>query len=400
MLRRRVSILSFGLPILLVLAGATIMAAEPASEPQSVLLQDDDDDDGDDDDSGDDDDDGDDDDEDDDNDVADDNDEQTIRRDFWLDAFIQDVASDCRSVDVATAIIYATDDGGEVDQYRIRIFDGGSTLLLHEYEALILRSRDPVFVNTGPIPAEATPSQGLYRIEVWDWNNSGNPVGPIDQVFHQCTNDDSWRIEPFNGFFDDDDDADDNDNDGDDDNDDEMNDEDDNDGGEDDDFSDIQNSWAVRQYRCPLEFSSGDSTAPRDGVVMVTRFDGGENRQYHVATMPVLEGQFFGATFSVPCGRFIRTYFQPLGNNLPPVPPESVFRMPSQFGLEAEYGMPGSDEYVYNDEVPDPAVYTFAFPTVEEVDTVLNSLFGVAPIEAVPGATDEPLPIEPGVSVE
>jgi len=361
------------LTILAPLLLLSVMA--PAVVPQAApLFADDDDDDDSDDEDGDEDDDG------------DDDDDDNRRREFLLDAFIHEVASDCQSVSVGMSIIYATDDGGEVDQYRVRIFDGGSTLLLHEYKAEVIRARNPVFVETGPIPAVAAPSRGLYRVEIWDWNAQDLPVGLIDQVFHQCDTGESWRIDEFTYSDDDNDEGDDGDDDG-----------------ADSDEEDASTSTAHDNreilFQCLIPFSSGNSTAPQDGVVMITQFDGAENREFHIATRRVSAGQFFGEELGVACGRYIRAWYQPLGANLPPVPPEQVFFLGSQYAPDGEYGAPDRNLGVHPSEIPDPPVYTFSFPAKEDIREV-----GDPPVQFLGPPISEPvggasLPIGPGQEV-
>lgn len=218
-----------------------------------------------------------------------------------LMAWLEKAKSDCKSVEAAVTLTYSQDDTGASDRsdhFKLVIFDGAKGTWLAEIKESILQEQSPFYWQTGRI--EATSSNGLYRIEVWDTDDQGGKQRIIEQVYLQCQTQNTWRADPVP-------------------------------------VTPRADGFAITCYsRTPFYSTNG---APEKGAVLVMWTFGKErtDQEYHLQTIPVERGTTFDM-FEVrtPCSTYLRLYFQPDSTKL-------LYYMPSQYWPHDLYGTADQD---------------------------------------------------------
>ncbi len=251
-----------------------------------------------------------------------------------LQAHVDKVKSDCVSVQFGITLIHRTEDNDDgQDRFRMYLYenepwhdnDNGRLTVIDEG---IVAEQSPFYWVTNRI--EAPTYRGRFTVELWDLDKNGNPVELLDQVNYDCGNEVAWRGISADGPA-------------------SLN-----------TLAPNPNTENTRELpygtctvRMPVNTTN---VAPESGAVIIT-WSAGPDRdaaEFHYKTREVEEGFYFNgdiadhSLFSVPCGVYIRMYFQPDSTKL-------VYQMPSQYWPNSSYGA-GTDANV------DGAVFHTVFP--------------------------------------
>ncbi len=233
-----------------------------------------------------------------------------------LQAHIYKIKSDCNSVELGITLVWrkADNDQGQ-DRFRLMVFQRevwAPIQPLYQIDEGITENQSPFSWVTHRIPAPT--HRGRYTIEVWDLDWAGNPFQLIDQVHYECSNNVSWRGGTIDG--------------------------------------------GPGRYRTPDPTQAAlnappfgtceawmplytTNRAPESGAIILV-WSGLPRRdapEFHWRTIPVAQGDYFtgewvkGHMFKVPCGVYIRAYFQPDSTKL-------LYQMPSQYWPDRSYGVP------------------------------------------------------------
>jgi hypothetical protein len=247
-----------------------------------------------------------------------------------LRTWVEKGKSDCGSVELAITLLYGEDnipednnseDNEKRDYFELVIFDaewGGFVALA---EASLTEEQSPFYWQTHRIEGAAS-GKGVYRIEVWDKSGSGDGkrTKMLDKVYLQCFTGNMWRDNPTGVP----------------------------------DYGDIPfEDCFVRTL-----FTT-TNVAPEDGVVMILWSYGTtpQDPLYHVQTIEVKAGDYFDdMEVEVPCGTYIKVFFQPHSNKL-------LYYMPSQYYPHDFYGAAEDDD---EHSVFAPTYHTF-FPLDGEI---------------------------------
>lgn len=242
-----------------------------------------------------------------------------------LRTWVEKGKSDCGSIELAVTLLYGADDVPEDnhlednekrDYFELVIFDAEWGGFVAAAEASLTEEQSPFYWQTHRIEGAASP-KGVYRIEVWDKNGSGEKTHTqlLDVVYLQCFTGNMWRDNPT--------------------------------GVPDNPDIPVQDCYV----RMPLTTTN---VAPEDGVVMILWSYGTEPEDplYHVQTIEVAAGDYFDdMEMNVPCETYIKIFFQPHSNKL-------LYYMPSQYYPHDFYGSPLDQE---NHPLFAPTYHTF-FP--------------------------------------
>lgn len=219
-----------------------------------------------------------------------------------MQAYLDKVKSDCSSIQASITLVYNHDDtgGGDLrDHFRLEIYDRANNRLATIDES-ITNEQSPFYWQTGRIPAAAF--DGKYKIEVYDTNDQGGSQGRIEQVWHDCTTDLSWReSQP----------------------------------------QDTETGY-VPEVTCwaRVPVWTTNHAPERGAVVAVWSYypereeDNPEYREYLVTSMRVLQGQSLDYNeLQAPCDSYLKLYFQPDSTKI-------LYYMPSQYWPHDSYGVP------------------------------------------------------------
>jgi len=229
-----------------------------------------------------------------------------------LRGHIAKIKSDCNSVELGITLVWTTSDNNQgEDRFRLYVYEREASIPAvprFVQDEAIVRDQSPFYWVTHRINAPTF--RGRYTVELWDLDKNGNPSNMVDQVHYECSLNASWRgtAESVGGIV------------------------------RTLDMTGAANlapPFANCEMYMPLYTTN---QAPESGAVLVM-WSGGPDREYleyHWATIPVAAGDYFNGKdnrsyIRVPCGVYIRVYFQPDSTKL-------VFQMPSQYWPNSSYG--------------------------------------------------------------
>jgi|GEM_PF-2559180 len=214
-----------------------------------------------------------------------------------LSATIVKGKSDCASIELGITLVYNQDDTGGSDlrdHFKLEIYDKDLGHLIAQIKESILQEQSPFYWQTGRIPGATY--QGDYRIEMWDTNDKGEKLRRIDQAYLQCSTQNMWRDFPVETT------------------------------------PRYEDYPAITCYsRIPIWTTNG---APEKGAVIINYTFGTErtDQEWQITTLTVNPGDTLDNTeVSVPCGTYIRIYYQPDSTKL-------LYYMPSQYWPHNLYG--------------------------------------------------------------
>ena len=227
-----------------------------------------------------------------------------------LSAWFAKGKSDCSSVDSAITLTYTHDDTGDDedrDHFRLELYDNFTGTLLASIDESITREQSPFYWQTGRLIAAVTlpeekikkkEGRGIYRIEVWDTDDKGNKVNRVEHVFLQCETNESWREDPPHVT------------------------------------QEVNVPPSIECYARMRVYTT--NRAPEDGAIVVQWTLGpsrDEDIEYHLYSIPVSRGDTFDGDqeLNVPCGQYIRLYYQPNSTKL-------LYYLPSQYYPHDLYG--------------------------------------------------------------
>ncbi len=230
-----------------------------------------------------------------------------------LQASIHKVKGDYVSIEASVSLIWENaDDSAGRDWFRVKVYAQGQTNAtpLAQFDEKITADQSPYYWVTHRVPA--LNSNGRYIIELWEINKNGKELFIIDQVVYDTFANKSWRGGDITGA------------------------------------AATHTPVYIQQDQIPLYPGCvmympiyTTNQAPEAGAVLVVwtgnpaHAEGvrDENIWY---TFHVARGDYFtghdsdGHAIPVPCGLYIRLYFQPDST-------KQLYLMPSQY-WPAEYG--------------------------------------------------------------
>lgn len=230
-----------------------------------------------------------------------------------LQAAINKVKGDYGSVEAGITLIWENaDDSARRDWFRLKVYASGQTSAtpIAQFDEKISPAQSPFYWNTHRIPAIST--NGRYIVELWEIDKNGTEFFMIDQVVHDSFAHLSWR------------------------------------GGEIQGIAGTHTLPPPQEDQIPLYPGCSmympiytTNMAPESGAVLVVwtgnpDHDDGERDENVWYTFQVAKGDYFtghdakGHVIPVPCGLYIRLYFQPDST-------QALYLMPSQY-WPAEYG--------------------------------------------------------------
>lgn len=238
------------------------------------------------------------------------------RRGQAIQTFVQKAKSDCASIEANITLAYNRDDVPNLedenrDYFILEVYDGDTGAFLTSIEESITDEQSPFYWQTNRI--ETATLEGLYNLRLSDTNAEGEKEGVLESYFFDCTNNTRWW-----------------------------------------DTSAVEAVTAPNPECLNTLPVYTTNRAPEDGAVLImwswepsyTAID------YHVDTLRVNEGTLFTYDeFPVPCGVYIKLYYQPDSTKL-------LYLMPSQYWPYDAYGT-SPVEAQRIDEVP---VYNTVFP--------------------------------------
>lgn len=214
-----------------------------------------------------------------------------------LSAYVSKGKSDCASFELGITLTFNHDDTGDAevrDHFLLEVYDADLGHRIANIRESITQEQSPFYWQTGRIPGATW--QGDYRIEMWDTDDKGNKQRRIDHAYLQCSTQNMWRDFP------------------------------------------VPITPEYKEYpeitcysRTPLWTTNG---APEKGAVIVEYTWGPERpaEEFHLYTIPVEPGQTFDhREIDVPCGTYLRLYFQPDSTKI-------LYYMPSQYWPHDVYG--------------------------------------------------------------
>lgn len=214
-----------------------------------------------------------------------------------LQTQIVKVSGACGSISVDTTLLHISDDGNGEDRFWFRIFEGDSATQLVHIEESIARAESPLFWRNGPFAIHS--ANGLYRVEVWDLDKSGQPVRQIDAVYYQCLTGAAWR--PATAFAQD---------------------------------------PEVPVITCSASMPIwSTNTAPKAGTVFAVWSYSRKQTddEYYVTTFRLGKGdRLYHSGLAVPCGVYIRLYWAADGGT-------TLTYLESQYHPHDNYGTPAKD---------------------------------------------------------
>ncbi len=233
-----------------------------------------------------------------------------------IQTFVQKAKSDCQSIEANITLAYNRDDfpndpDENRDYFKLDVYDGDTGAWITGVEESITDEQSPFFWQTNRL--DGATRDGLYNLRISDTDADGQYEDFLESYYFDCTNNTRWW-----------------------------------------DTSAVDTGTAPSPDCLNTLPVYTTNRAPEDGAVLImwswepsyTAVD------YHVDTIRIGEGQLLTYDeFPVPCGVYIKLYFQPDSTKL-------LYLMPSQYWPYDAYGTsPVEEEQLEN--VP---VYNTVFP--------------------------------------
>jgi hypothetical protein len=219
-----------------------------------------------------------------------------------MTATIDKGKSDCSAAELGITLTYSQDDTTDADlrdYFQLEIYDNNTGGQLVSIKESITHNQSPFFWQTGRLTGAIDP-RSLYRIELWDLDAGGNKLRRIERVFLQCSTQNMWRDTPPQ-------------------------------------LTPPPTTTVYPAMTCTARVPIWTTNrAPENGAVIFQWAYGSDRsyQEFHISAAEVKKGDTFDLSeVEVPCGVYLRLYFQPDSNKL-------VYYMPSQYWPHDVYGTP------------------------------------------------------------
>jgi len=234
---------------------------------------------------------------------------------YAIQTFVQKAKSDCASIEANISLLYTRDDDPDKDvardYFKLDVYDGTKGQWLTGIEESITWEQSPFYWQTNRLDAAAF--DGVYNIRLYDSDADGRYQDFIESYYYDCKNNTRWwDTTSIDG----------------------------------DSVYDPTCINGMRVYTT--------NRAPEDGAVVITWSWEPSYKavDYHVDTIRIPEGHLLTYDeFPVPCGVYIKLYYQPDSTKL-------LYLMPSQYWPHDAFGT-SPDEDASPDDQP---VYYTVFP--------------------------------------
>lgn len=210
--------------------------------------------------------------------------------------------SDCNAVELGITLTYSQDDTAESDLrdfFQLEVYDNSNGVQLVSIKESITHNQSPFFWQTGRLTGAIDP-RSLYRIEMWDLDAAGNKLRRIARVYLQCSTQNMWHDVPMQ-------------------------------------VTPPPTSTVYAPITCYSRVPVWTTNrAPENGAVIFQWAYGPDrsHQEFHISAAEVKKGDTLDLSeVHVPCGVYLRLYFQPDSTKL-------VYYMPSQYWPHDVYGTP------------------------------------------------------------